>query len=529
MKIIILIAVVLVLLLFIKWAFLPWFPYRRLPHHRTRHMRLRLHLRLHPGPGHATVVELWLRWGRLACFRRSGRARRSMPFWERVLASTREYSILVGRGHYRHALRLPLEEHAVVKSPPRGGKTGWLASVILHYPGPVISTTTKHDVFELTSGIRARRGPVHVFNPQGVGNVPSTFRWNPLEGCEDPATAIRRADAFASSVTQKGVEDATFWASKASDYLRAYFHAAALAKLDLRHVARWVTSGPSHRSRAHPHRPGRARRPPVGRPARRTARRSQQNRPDDQNDHEPGTGVPRRPGARRRGGPSARALAEPGALPARARDLVPDRRIAGRGRAGRTTVRLPGQRTALHRGPARQPDARRTAGPTAAHGPGRGHPDLPRPTALLAGRLRRQGHPDHHCLPAWRTALWSGATPRPGGRWRSRRGSGRRRYCLPAWRTALWSGATPRPGGRWRSRRGSGRRRWRPGRSGPTLPGGPRPAGPSRHQLRRGRTRCRRRERPRTHERDLVVTSREARRGIVQVKYNYLYFTSHAP
>ncbi|HLX48463.1 MAG TPA: type IV secretory system conjugative DNA transfer family protein [Streptosporangiaceae bacterium] len=245
MKIIILIAVVLVLLLFIKWAFLPWFPYRRLPHHRTRHMRLRLHLRLHPGPGHATVVELWLRWGRLACFRRSGRARRSMPFWERVLASTREYSILVGRGHYRHALRLPLEEHAVVKSPPRGGKTGWLASVILHYPGPVISTTTKHDVFELTSGIRARRGPVHVFNPQGVGNVPSTFRWNPLEGCEDPATAIRRADAFASSVTQKGVEDATFWASKASDYLRAYFHAAALANLDLRHVARWVTSGPS--------------------------------------------------------------------------------------------------------------------------------------------------------------------------------------------------------------------------------------------------------------------------------------------
>ena len=38
--------------------------------------------------------------------------------------------------------------------------------MILHYPGPVISTTTKHDVFALTSGIRARRGPVHVFNPQ---------------------------------------------------------------------------------------------------------------------------------------------------------------------------------------------------------------------------------------------------------------------------------------------------------------------------------------------------------------------------
>ena len=126
-------------------------------------------------------------------------------------------------------------------SPPRGGKTGWLARVILHYPGPVLSTTTKHDVFVLTSGIRAERGPVQVFNPQGVGGVPSTFRWNPLEGCEVPAVAIRRADAFAGAVSQKGIEDASFWAAKASDYLRGYFHAAALAGLDLRHVAAWVS------------------------------------------------------------------------------------------------------------------------------------------------------------------------------------------------------------------------------------------------------------------------------------------------
>jgi type IV secretion system protein VirD4 len=152
-----------------------------------------------------------------------------------------EYSVLAGRAHYRRALRLPLDEHAVIYSPPRGGKTGWLASVILRYPGPVLSTTTKQDVFELTSGIRARRGPVHVFNPQGTGGVPSTFRWNPLQGCQEPAVAIRRADAFANSVSQKGVEDASFWAAKASDFLRGYFHAAALAGLDLRHVARWVS------------------------------------------------------------------------------------------------------------------------------------------------------------------------------------------------------------------------------------------------------------------------------------------------
>jgi type IV secretory pathway TraG/TraD family ATPase VirD4 len=241
MKIVIIVAVTGIVLAGVKWAFLPWIPHRRVPRHRVRAMRTRVRLRLHVGPGYATVAELWLRWGRLAAFRHSHRARRSMTFWARLLAGPAAYSVLVGRVHYRHALRLPVEEHAVVKSLPRGGKTGWLASVILHYPGPVISTTTKHDVFELTSGIRAHRGPIHVFNPQRVGGAPSTFRWNPIEGCQDPATAIRRADAFSQSVSQKGVEDATFWASKASDYLRAYFFAAACAHLDMRHIHRWVT------------------------------------------------------------------------------------------------------------------------------------------------------------------------------------------------------------------------------------------------------------------------------------------------
>jgi type IV secretory pathway TraG/TraD family ATPase VirD4 len=239
--IVILIAASGLFLVAVKWAFFPWIPYRRLPRHPIRHLRLRLWLRLHPGPGHATLGELWLRWSRFAAFRGGARTRHCLPFWPRLFSPASEYSILVGRAHYRHALRLPLDEHAVVTSPPRGGKTGWLARVILRYPGPVLSTTTKHDVFELTSGVRAHRGPVHVFNPQGVGGVPSTFRWNPLEGCQDPAVAIRRADAFANSVSQHGVEDASFWSAKASDYLRAYFHAAALAGLDLRHVARWVS------------------------------------------------------------------------------------------------------------------------------------------------------------------------------------------------------------------------------------------------------------------------------------------------
>ena len=88
--------------------------------------------------------------------------------------------------------------------------------------------------------MRAQHGRVHVFNPQHIGGVASTFCWDPVAGCEDPATAIRRADAFAFAVSQKGVEDGTFWSAKAWDYLRGYFCAAALARYDLRTVAAWV-------------------------------------------------------------------------------------------------------------------------------------------------------------------------------------------------------------------------------------------------------------------------------------------------
>jgi type IV secretion system protein VirD4 len=225
-----------------RWAFLPA---RYLPGHRARALRVRLRLRLHPGKGFATVFGLHLRWGRLAALRRSGRIRPSLPWLARALFPG-EHSVFVGRAHHRHGLRVPLEEHVLVMAPPRTFKTAFLADVILRYPGPVIATTTKADVHHLTAVVRGRRGPVHVFNPQFIGGIPSTFRWSPVDGCEDPATAIRRADAFAFAVSREGMEDGSFWSAKASDYLRGYFHAAALAGYDMSVVAAWVSGADPH-------------------------------------------------------------------------------------------------------------------------------------------------------------------------------------------------------------------------------------------------------------------------------------------
>ena len=76
LKYVIALAVLIVLAAVFAWAFLPA---RHLPGNRARHLRIRLHLRLHPGKGFAHVFSLWLRWGRLAVLRRSGRIRALLP------------------------------------------------------------------------------------------------------------------------------------------------------------------------------------------------------------------------------------------------------------------------------------------------------------------------------------------------------------------------------------------------------------------------------------------------------------------
>ena len=73
--------VIILLAAAFTWAFLPA---RYLPGNRARHLRIRLHLRLHPGKGFAHVFSLHLRWGRFAALRRSARIRAALPLWYRI-------------------------------------------------------------------------------------------------------------------------------------------------------------------------------------------------------------------------------------------------------------------------------------------------------------------------------------------------------------------------------------------------------------------------------------------------------------
>ena len=124
MKYFIALVVLLLVLAVLRWCFLP---HGRLPRHRVRYLRLRLRLRLHPGRGHATVLRV------VAAVGAAGRVPPQRP-GPAVGAGAgsgccrpRLHSMLLGRAHYRHALRLPLDEHVVVMAPAAGGqdRAGW--------------------------------------------------------------------------------------------------------------------------------------------------------------------------------------------------------------------------------------------------------------------------------------------------------------------------------------------------------------------------------------------------------------------
>jgi len=214
---------------------------RRPPRHRARWLRLRLRLRLHPAPGVASAVELVWHWGRWASYRQSRRTRPSMSGWQRIRYPA-QHSLFLGRAQWFMSVRVPVQEHGAIIGPPRSNKSALLSRLIMAAPGPVVSTSSKPDLFVLTSGVRACRGPVWLFNPHGIGGIASNVRWSPLSGCQVPATAIRRGMALAAAVSTEGTEESGFWRREAGEGLQGLFAAAAIAGRDMRTVGQWAGS-----------------------------------------------------------------------------------------------------------------------------------------------------------------------------------------------------------------------------------------------------------------------------------------------
>ena len=205
---------------------------------RVRSIRFRLWLWLRPGRGFASLAELWLRWGRLAALSCGARSRPGLSLPARLTRRTVEFAALLGRAQYGRRLYAAFELHRLLLAPPRTDKTGLLADWIIRHPGPVLTTSTRADLHQLTSPSRRGRGPVYVFNPEGVGDVPSTFAWNLLGSCTDELMAFKMADWLAGDTP--GYGDLAWFEEQGTMGMSGLLLAAAKTGAGLATVYQWV-------------------------------------------------------------------------------------------------------------------------------------------------------------------------------------------------------------------------------------------------------------------------------------------------
>lgn len=205
--------------------------------------------------GFATVRDLWTAVARHAFMgRRSGKCAKIRPelhrlgFWERRQIDLTACAMLAGRTVVGPVLAfrawIALIDVILMIAPPQTGKTSWLAPRVVDAPGAAVVTSTKIDLWWMTHRLRALLGPVLVFNPEQVGRVLSTFRWSPLTGCHDPATAAIRAEYLVSGA-QTGVHsdsNAEFFVAQAAKVLRVFLFLAAISGHTMVDVARWVNN-----------------------------------------------------------------------------------------------------------------------------------------------------------------------------------------------------------------------------------------------------------------------------------------------
>ena len=130
------------------------------------------------------------------------------------------------------------ENSALYVGPPGVGKTAALACHAADAPGLLFCTSTATDL--LLHSVPYRGGDAWVLNADRYGGIPSTLAWSPVEGCDDPVTAMRRAgDLMAASSRDPSGRDA-WHEDRGAELIYYMLRAAAFVGGSMRDVYAWV-------------------------------------------------------------------------------------------------------------------------------------------------------------------------------------------------------------------------------------------------------------------------------------------------
>ena len=123
-----------------------------------------------------------------------------------------------------------------------GKTTSQAAPTVIEAPGCVIATSNKRDLSDMTRDLRAEKGSVWVFDPQGVADEEPSWWWNPLSYVTDAERAAEMAQNFALGSRPANARggDAHF-DSAGKDLLAALLLAAAVGGEPISKVHYWLT------------------------------------------------------------------------------------------------------------------------------------------------------------------------------------------------------------------------------------------------------------------------------------------------
>lgn len=125
---------------------------------------------------------------------------------------------------------------------PRAGKTSCVCvRQVIETPGPVLATSNKRDLVDLTRGPRSQLGAVWVNDPQNLIGEEPAWWWNPLSYVTDVSKADQLASLFAAATRDASAKSDAYFDSAAKNLVASLLLAAAEGHQPITAVYRWLT------------------------------------------------------------------------------------------------------------------------------------------------------------------------------------------------------------------------------------------------------------------------------------------------